>query len=196
MSHYDQPVGYRDRYPVTTYFSKFLAVILTIALIITGLSVWILGIAQPESIEKLVMEIDLARLPITKEKGLTITFTDYVYQLFSPQMVERFDITSDNVQTMIEKSTLKPFLAKKAGLFAEDLLYATGKGKLTKKEIIDLVEENRTVIEKSIGSSLTDKEFDQFLSIFEKMNIKTISIQDAIEEVTARHFRNFVQRII
>ncbi len=80
---------------------------------------------------------------------------DYVYDTIREESEEPLSVTKEQIDSFLEKSSVTEFIAEKAESLVEDLLNGTELTDVTTQEILDLVEENRALIQSELGITVT-----------------------------------------
>ncbi len=130
--------------------------------------IWVAGmkignIADPDIQEKLNQigsgDISLPSdiIDPTNMESSTNAIVDYIYEFVSGTMGKDTAITKDQVQELVEESTVVDYLADKVSSYADDILKGTANTVITAKELMDLVEENEALIEKNLQVEITEE---------------------------------------
>ena len=101
--------------------------------------------------------------------GDTNAIVDMLYSTMQDMMGEEIPITKEQVQTFVENSTVTDYIADKAAGYAEDILNGTENTQITAEELVNLVEENKALIEETFEVEITEEQMDEI-----KTNVTTI----------------------
>ena len=102
----------------------------------------------------------------------TSVLTDYIFGFVQDMMGEDVNVTPDQVQTLVEESTLKDFLAEKASSLVQDMLTGENNTTFSAEEIMQLVDDNQSLIEDIFDVEITDEI---------KQNI-SVQVQEAVDD--------------
>lgn len=80
---------------------------------------------------------------------------DMLYEAIQDSAEGDTSVTKEQLQTLVENSTLADYIAEKTAGYAEDLLNGTENTEITADELVQLVRENKQVIEQTLDIELT-----------------------------------------
>jgi hypothetical protein len=117
--------------------------------------------------------------------GDSNALVDILYDTMQEMLGEENPITKDQLQTFVENSTVTDFIADKAAGYAEDILSGTENTQITAEELVQLVEENKTVIEETFEIQITEEQMDEI-----KTNVTTIVEENDINTTIRTEINN------
>ena len=82
---------------------------------------------------------------------------EWVYGFLQEQMGEEFDLTYEHINNFFEESTAKDFLSEKIAAVISDACTGEQTVSITSEEISGLIAENKELIEKHFGITLTEE---------------------------------------
>lgn len=83
--------------------------------------------------------------------------TDYIYEIVNEVAGDDVQITQEQVQEIVNNSTLTEFISDKAASYADDILSGTEMTTITTEEIMQLIDENQTLIEDTFQIEVTEE---------------------------------------
>lgn len=121
---------------------------------------------------------------------------DWIYEELEKASEEPLPITREQVQAFVVESTVSEFVADKLAGYADDFINGTENTSITTQEIMDLLEENTKLIEKTFEVEITEDVRQQMTASVEKVvaenDLNTVireqvfeSVKDTINESTA-----------
>lgn len=96
---------------------------------------------------------------------------DWAYDLIKNNFGEGMTVTREQAQIFVEKSTFKDFVADKAAGLVSDFYAGEGKTTITKEEIIQLIGENREIIQAQFGVTIDEKALENIETMMEETAI-------------------------
>lgn len=94
-------------------------------------------------------------LPADAPTGSNI-LTDYIHDIIQSSINEEATVTKEQVQDFIDESTFKAYTAEKVASYINDAITGEEKTTITADEIMDLFEENQTLMEEHFNITVTD----------------------------------------
>jgi len=169
---------------VTIIVTVFLTV-LTFIFCFAAVSVLIVrDITKQDNIEQIVENVDLANLRvggILGSEDRNVTLTELIYDNTDTYFIVNLDISEARIEKLIEKSSLKSFIASKLNDYLLDVYTGTGGGRITKREIIALIDRNISVISNEFGTEFTF--YSDSLSIYldENINLDNLALKTLVD---------------
>ncbi len=117
--------------------------------------------------------------------GDSNALVDILYDTMQEMLGEENPITKDQLQTFVENSTVTDYIADKAAGFAEDILNGTENTQITTEELVQLVEENKPLIEETFEIEITDDQMEEI-----KSNVTTIVEENDINTTIRTEINN------
>ena len=99
------------------------------------------------------------------ESDMSNLLVDWAYDLIQETFGDEVELTKEQVKTFVQESTAKDFVADKAAGLVEDFYNEESNTTITVEEIVQLMEENKEIIEEQFGVVI-DQE------VVEQMNVK------------------------
>ena len=141
-----------------TFISVFLT-ILVFVFFLAAVSILIVrDITKPDKIEQMVENVDIANLRVGGVFGgedRNVTLTEWIYDNIDSYLISVLDITEDRIAKIIEKSSLKPFIAAKLNDYILDVYSDTGNGKITEEEILYFFDKNKDIVSNEFGTMVS-----------------------------------------
>lgn len=91
------------------------------------------------------------------ESDMSGILVDWAYDLFQEEFGDELKITKEQVETFVQESTVKDFVAEKAAGLVEDFYNEESNTTITVEEITQLIQENKEIIEEQFGVVLDAK---------------------------------------
>ena len=101
--------------------------------------------------------------------GNTSAIVDILYETMQEMLGEDVPISKEQLQTFVEESTVTDYIADKVAGYAEDILSGTENTQITAEELIQLVEDNKGLIEETFQVEITDEQMAEI-----EANVTTI----------------------
>lgn len=89
--------------------------------------------------------------------GNTSAIVDMLYEMIQESVGGDIPVTKEQLQTLVENSTVTDYIAEKTAGYAEDILNGTENTQITADELVQLVRENKQVIEQTLDIELTEQ---------------------------------------
>ena len=105
---------------------------------------------------------------------------DFFYDMLQEQLGEDMPIEKENVEALLSESTVPEFLSEKMASIMSDVLNGEATTTITADEIVELVEENKTLIEDVIGMEITQEHLDAVTQWVEEADITT-TVQEVVK---------------
>lgn len=102
---------------------------------------------------------------------------DWAYEMIQSEFGEELEITKEQVQTFVENSTVKDFVAEKTTGLVEDFYAGTYETTITPEEITGLIQENAPLLEEQFGLVITEEEIS-----FVEEALEESGVLDPIQE--------------
>lgn len=106
-----------------------------------------------------------------------------LYEMLERQFGDELPIEKQQIQSIIEQSTLPDFLSDKVAGFVSDVISGESTTAITQEEVMELVEENRELLEETFQMEITQEMMDKVCNFVEESNI-TETIQQEISNIT------------
>lgn len=128
------------------------------------------------------VRLDDMQIPegVLPEGGSADFIVDFLYDYLSMEMGEELDISKEEVGALLEDSTIPEFMTDKMSSVVSDIITGESTTEITKDEILDLVEENKQIIEDVIGQELPQEVIDQIANVVEENNVVE-TVKEAVE---------------
>ena len=142
----------------TTFVTSFLSVCLFITLFLAIVIFDVRNIVQEDNIEILLDNIQTTDLLSSTQAA-----TDGDLERFYSTLSSKYGIEMEDEQLddFIDDSTIKEFVADKISEFCGDYFKDEAELKITKKEVVNLIESNSGIIEDEFGVYLMDSEIEE-----------------------------------
>ena len=99
--------------------------------------------------------------------GDTSAIVDMLFSTIEGMMEdEEVPFTKQQLQTLVENSTVTDYIADKAAGYAEDILNGTENTEITSEELVQLVQDNKQIIEQTLEIEITEEQMAQIESNF------------------------------
>lgn len=142
-------------------------------------------------------DLELDDIPEDLLSGQDVgSIIDWIYEELDKATEEPLPITKEQVKAFVEESTVSEFVADKLAGYADDFINGTEHTSITSEEIVDLLEENTQLIEKTFKVEITEEVKQQMTESVEKVvaetDLNTVireqvfeSVKETINESTA-----------
>lgn len=158
------------------FFSIPLTAVLTALLVCVIALFGLQNLTRAETLEGMIKDINITNT-IAEEmsNGETDSLAEALYdEYYEAATNSNADIvlSEEELEEFFEKSTIEDFVAEKSGEFLSAFLNGDTDAKITKDEIMDLIEDNETVIKKITGGkTLSDNDYAMIEEFIEKENL-------------------------
>lgn len=98
----------------------------------------------------------------------------FLFDALKSQYGEELPVTEEQMQTILEKSTVKDFLADKTASYMSDFVNGTKNTTITSEELQTLIEENKALIEDTFDVEITPDIQSAITSAVEDMDIGNV----------------------
>lgn len=93
------------------------------------------------------------------------------------------NVSADQIQEFLTRSTVKEYLSDKISGFASDLLNGTSETVISNEEIRQLIQENSDLIESFFGIPVNDATYESVIGFVEDQDINTVIREQVIDNV-------------
>lgn len=114
--------------------------------------------------------------------------TDMLFDAMQDMLGEDIPITMDQLQTFIDNSTVTDFISDKAAGYVEDMLNGTENTQITAEELVQLVEDNKVLIEETFEIEITEEQMEEI-----RTNVTTLMEEQNIGETIRTEINNVMQ---
>lgn len=119
-----------------------------------------------------------------EETTSEIELTDLIYDILGDAFGNELDMSQEEMETFIQRSTANELLAEKTASFLSDFINGTESTQITADEVIDLIEDNKELLEEICGVDLDRRKLKEVKSnvrdYFENNDISQMIQQDII----------------
>ena len=129
------------------------------------------SIKTPQPRLSLDFEID------DSQQNLTGPLVDMIYDALKDSMMAELEMTKEDLSAFLEKSTVDEFLSEKLSGAVDDLLNETSNTTITRQDVMDLIQENKPLLEETLDVEITD---DMINDIEE--SLESVEVFDKLEE--------------
>ena len=105
---------------------------------------------------------------------------DFLYDYLSEAFGEDLEISKEDVSALLEESTIPEFVSDKMSSMVSDIITGESTTEITGEEILQLVEENKTIIEDVIGQELPEEVIEKIVTTVEETNVVD-TVKEAVE---------------
>lgn len=120
---------------------------------------------------------------------------EWIVEAVEEQTGEELPVTKEQIQAVVEKSTVTDFIAEKVAGYADDYINGTANTTITTDEILDLIEENEQLLKEELNIELTPEDRQELEKVVEEVVVEAeidrvireevfTSVDQAIEEST------------
>lgn len=107
----------------------------------------------------------------------------WLARLLEEQYGDQVNISADQIQEFLNRSTVKAFLAEKIAGYTNDLLNDTNETQITDQELMDLIGQNKDLIETFFGIPVTGEVYDYVLDFVRKNDLNDFIRQQVLESI-------------
>ena len=128
------------------------------------------------------VRLDDAEIPegTQDESESTQFIVDILFDYLETELGDEMTISKEDVGALLEESTIPEFVSDKMASMASDIITGESTTDITKDEILDLVEENKEIIEDVIGEELPAEVIEQIANVAEENNVAE-TVKEAVE---------------
>jgi arsenate reductase-like glutaredoxin family protein len=120
--------------------------------------------------------------------GDSNAIVDMLYETMKEMLGEEVPITKEQLQTFVEESTVTDYIAEKAAGYAEDIINGTENTQITAEELVDLLEENKELIEQTFEVEITEEAMAEI-----EANVTTIVEENDINGTIRAEINNVME---
>ncbi len=111
------------------------------------------------------------RLDDTAPSGTSQLVVDYLYGYLENQLGGEIPVSKEEVQDLLEQSTVPEFLSDKMASLVSDIYTGENTTTITADEVQTLIEENKALIETVVGAEITTEQIDKIVEEVEKADV-------------------------
>lgn len=147
-----------------------MSVVLCVVISLLGISasmIYLIRQATSEdAIDSMVKEIDISEIKVEfLENEKVSTIADFISNYYNE------DVSSDQIETLLNKKFVRKFVAEKLNVYVEDLFYETGDGIIEEKELKELLIKNADDITKITGFRMSEDDAQLVIDDLKKNGI-------------------------
>lgn len=105
------------------------------------------------------------------ENNVTGSLVDWAYGILKEQLGEEMTVTREQVQTFVQESTVKDFVVDKVAGLVEDFYSGDNETTITVEEVLEMMEENKQILEEQFGIVITQETVDFVGALLEETEI-------------------------
>ena len=120
--------------------------------------------------------------------GDSNAIVDILFDTMQDMLGEDVPITKEQLQTFVEESTVTDYIAEKAAGYAEDIINGTENTQITAEELVQLVEDNRGLIEQTFEIEITDEQMAEI-----EANVTAIVQENDINGTIRTEINNVIE---
>lgn len=132
--------------------------------------------------------------PMAEESGVlggldmsSEMLTDWIMDNIGPQLGEDVEISREEIENFLEKSTITDYVSDKVAGYVEDFITGEDTTSITPEEIKDLIEENKPLLEETFQIEINEEVVESITEMVEEIDIDNIVKEEtlgAIGDVT------------
>ena len=107
----------------------------------------------------------------SSENNVTGSLVDWAYGLLKEQLGDEMAVTREQVQTFVQESTVKDFVADKVAGLVEDFYSGDNETTITVDEVIQLMEENKQILQEQFGVVINQEAVNVVTTLLEENEI-------------------------
>ncbi len=158
------------------FFSIPLTTVLTVLLVCVIALYGLQHITRADTLETMIKDMNITSIVAEEiSRGKTDSLAEALYdEYYEAAVNSNADIvlSEDELEEFFEESTIQDFVAEKSADFLSSFLNGETDAKITKEEIVDLIEDNEKVVEKITGGqTLSDNDYAMIEEFIEKENL-------------------------
>ena len=124
----------------------------------------------PQSIGVGGVKLDEADAEMSGTQQMVV---DYFFDMLKDQFGDELPISEEKVEELLSESTVPEFLSEKMASIMSDVLNGEATTTITADEIVELVEENKEIIQDALGVEITQEHLDAVTEWVEEADITT-----------------------
>ena len=163
------------------------AVTLIIMSILQGLTT---SNVMVDSVEKMVQEVDLTKIPASQvipNAQSDTSMAGWIADVIEDSYTTEVSVDEADVQAFLEDSTILPFIAQKVGGYFDDFRNDTSESVISKEELEDILWENQDQIEDLVGTQLTQQDVEKV--------VEQVSANGALESITPQTIKQEIPAV-
>ena len=134
-----------------------------------------------ENLTQVMEELDVSDINLVDKYGKQVTLADVIYDTIKDETKDKYDITKKDVSSYLSSRDVNRFLEEIILDYADFFLTGDKLEKLTADEVIDFIQDNQRDIEKKLGYTFTQDDFDYIENEFESGSLRYINFS-ALED--------------
>ncbi len=115
----------------------------------------------------------------------TNNLIDFVLALVREKMGGQLPATEEQIQEIVERSSLKEFVAEKIASYTQDVLQGTSETLITTEEVMELVDENKALLEDVFNAPISTQVYQAIEQQVDDMIVKEDLNEVIHENITA-----------
>ena len=112
-----------------------------------------------------------AAQPSVETDSNTNALFDWIYNMVEDQFGQDAPIEKEQVYDFLDKSTVKDFMSDKIAGAVDDLINETNNTTITREEVMDLVKENKPLLEEALNVTITDQQINEIQEVLDEVPI-------------------------
>ncbi len=173
---------------IVLFFSTITLIVVTDVRVITskgGLKTIISQVMFPDRAPSRPVHSPLAigrPAPSDSDFNLQGGLVDSLYSMLEQQFGGELPVSKEQVNEFISNSTVPEFLTDKAASLVNDMYTGENTTTITKDEVMELITENKTLIEDALGVTIQDEDIQQIGQYIEETNVME-SVQEQFSQI-------------
>ena len=172
------------------FLSFLLSLCLCATVLVTALVVDLRVLTSKDTLSTVIEQLMVAPAPAADRLSAappsemsSSQLTDLIFDLLEENYEGEIPVTKEEVNNFLEQSTLPEFVADKGAGFVEDFINGTTNTTITKDEISQLLEENKTLIEETFDMELDDQTCNEIIDQVDQLEIDKVFREEIVGEV-------------
>lgn len=108
---------------------------------------------------------------------------EWLYDTLKQQHGDELTVTKEQMQSFLDQSGTKEFLSDKISSYMDDFINGTSSTTITTDEVLELIEENKTLVEQELGVTMDPEAWNQVIDFVEQSDIGTVIQSEVIEGI-------------
>ena len=134
-----------------------------------------------ENITQVMEEFDVSDIKLVDKYGKQVTLTDVIYNTIKDETKEKYGISKKDVGSYLAGRDVNRFLEEIVLDYADFFLTGDKIEKLTADEVIEFIQDNQKDIERKLGYTFTQDDFDYIENEFESGSLRYINFSELEE---------------
>lgn len=142
-------------------------------------------VSAPVQTRHIPLTAAMGRLRLNETSDTTAqtqeALVEWLYDTLKAQHGDELTVTKEQMESFLDQSGTKDFLTDKISSYMDDFINGTSNTTITTEEVVELIKENKALVEQELGVTMDPQAWDQVIDFVEQSDIGEVIRTEVIE---------------